>query len=273
MMKLKGKNQIRKFRRIAQALKSKIAQYKGVAGIIFVGGLVRGFADKYSDVDIIVLLSERNESLRKAIRKIGLDEQKRSRIDIDLEVHLFEDFKKRKWNEMLRWDFSRAEIVFDPRGEIRRLVREKMNVPKSFWIKRIVIDGEHLKWYCCPTQEGIGSMVDLWIDRDDLVSAHYCLSHAFDLLIRIIFALNNEFLPAPKWRIFYSYKLKWLPKDYRPLLKKVVTVRTLSTGDLRRRLKALQIMWAETLSKLKEESGLTPQLISKYYVERVLRQT
>jgi predicted nucleotidyltransferase len=272
MMKLKGKNQIRKFRLIAEALKSKITQYEGVVGIIFIGGLVRGFADKYSDVDIIVLLRERDESLRKAIRRVGLDEQKRSGIDIDLEVHIFEDFKKREWNEMLRWDFSRAEIVFDHHGEIRRLVREKMNVPESFWIKRIVIDGEHLKWYCCPTQEGIGSIVDLWIDRGDLVSAHYCLSHAFDLLIRIIFALNREILPAPKWRIFYSFKLKWLPKDYKTLLEEVVTVKTLSTGDLRRRLKALQIMWAETLFRLKEENGLTPQLISKYYVEKVLRQ-
>jgi hypothetical protein len=86
------------------------------------------------------------------------------------------------------------------------------------------------------------------------------------------FALNREILPAPKWRIFYSFKLKGLPKTNKTLLEEVVTVKTLSTGDLRRRLKALQIMWAETLFRLKEENGLTPQLISKYYVEKVLRQ-
>jgi len=61
MLNVKGKNQIRKFRRIAEGLASKIASYEGVAGIIFIGGLVRGFTDKFSDLDIIVFLNRKDE--------------------------------------------------------------------------------------------------------------------------------------------------------------------------------------------------------------------
>jgi predicted nucleotidyltransferase len=273
MKRLKGKNQIREFSKVAKALTSKIGSHKGVAGVILIGGLTRGFADKYSDVDMITLLSRKDENLRKKLKEIGSDEQKRSGIDIDLEVHFLEDFRARKWDEMFKWDLSHAKIVLDPEKEIQRMLTEKLKVSKVFWLKRIVICSEYLKWYCCPPKEDMGTMVEAWVERGDMVSAQYCLSYAFDLLIRIMFALNKEFLPAPKWRVFYSYTLRWLPTDYKKLLKKALTIMGFSKHDLNRRMKALKQIWRETLPKIREETGLTPDLISKYYVEKVLHQT
>jgi predicted nucleotidyltransferase len=273
MKRLEGKNRIRRFRQIAKALTSKIIAYKGVAGVVYIGGLVRGFADRHSDVDIIVLLNEKNEDLREKIKKIGSDTQKCSFVDIDLEIHSIEDFRRREWGEIDKWDFSRAEIVFDADGETLKLLREKTRVSESFWTKRIVVCGEYLKWYCCPPKEDIGTMVELWIERGDLASAHYCLNYALDLLIRMIFALNREFLPAPKWRIFYSHQLEWLPKGYEKLLQEAMTTRSLSTDCLNQRLRALRIMWREILPKIRDKTGLTPDLISKLYVRKVLHQT
>jgi predicted nucleotidyltransferase len=273
MKRLKGKNQIREFSKVAKALTSKIGSHKGVAGVILIGGLTRGFADKYSDVDMITLLSRKDENLRKKLKEIGSDEQKRSGIDIDLEVHFLEDFRARKWDEMFKWDLSHAKIVLDPEKEIQRMLTEKLKVSKVFWLKRIVICSEYLKWYCCPPKEDVGTIVEAWVERGDMVSAQYCLSYAFDLLIRIMFALNKEFLPAPKWRVFYSYTLRWLPTDYKKLLKKALTIMGFSKHDLNRRMKALKQIWRETLPKIREETGLTPDLISKYYVEKVLHQT
>jgi len=37
MVRLKGENQVRKFRRVAEGLVSKIVSFKGVAGIVFIG--------------------------------------------------------------------------------------------------------------------------------------------------------------------------------------------------------------------------------------------
>jgi len=273
VIKLKGKNQIKKFRRVAGGLASKISSLEGVAGIIFIGGLVRGFVDKFSDLDITVFLKRRDERLRRKVYGLGLDEERRFGVDIDLEIHFLRDFKRRKWDEADRREFSRAKIVFDPKGEVRKVFREKLRVPKGFWIKRIVVCGEYLKWYCCPPKSDVGSVAECWIERGDLVSAHYCLDYAVELLVRIVFALNREFLPAPKWRIFYSYGLKWLPEGYRRLLGEAMLVKSFSVRDFSRRLGVVRELWCGLLPKIREETGLTAELITKYYVEKVLHQT
>ena len=272
MEKLQGENRIEEFRKIAELLKSKIASYEGVSGIVFTGGLIRGFADKYSDVDIIVLLGEKDEDLRKKIRKIGEDEQRRSGVDADLEVHFLEDFRTRKWDEMARWDFSHSEIVFDPGGKVRKLFEKRLKVSESFWLKRIVICGEYVKWYCCPPRDNVGTIAETWVDRGDLISAHYCLDYSVGLLIKMIFALNREFLPPPKWEIFCSYTLKWLPPNYKKLVGEALTVKSLSERDLDRRLRAARELLREILPKIREETGLTPELISRQFVKHVLRQ-
>jgi len=271
VVQLKGENRVKKFRRVAERLASKISSCEGVTGIVFIGGLVRGFADKFSDLDITVFLNKRDEELRKKICSLGLDEGRRSGMDIDLEVHFLKEFKRWKWDEVDRWEFSKAEIFLDSEGEVKKVFGEKLRVPKDFWTKRIVACAEYLKWYCCPTREDIGTVAESWIERGDLTAAHYCLNYAVDLLIRIIFALNREFLPAPKWRIFYSYSLNWLPKGYNELIKEAMSLRSFSVRNFNKRLEAIRKLWQEIVPKIKEETGLTADLISKYYVEEILR--
>jgi len=273
MGKLKGKNRIITFRRVAKELASKISSYEGVVGIVFLGGLVRGFVDKFSDLDIIVFLGREDEQLRRQIYDLGLGKARRSGIDVDLEVHFLENFKQWKWNEVDKWEFSKAKIVFDPEKEIKKVFREKLKLPKDFWIKRIVVCGEYLKWYCCPLREKIGTVAESWIERGDLAAAHYCLNYAVDLLFRLTFALNKEFLPAPKWRMFYSYTLKWLPEDYEELVKEAMIINNFSVREFNRRLKAIRKIWYQIIPKIRDETGLTTEQISKCYVEKVLRQT
>lgn len=245
---------------------------EGVSGIVFMGGLTRGFADEYSDVDIMVFLGKKDEGLRERIRKIGLDEKRRSGVDVDLEVHCLEDFGARNWSEITRWDFSRASVVYDHEGEVQKLLRTKLSVSDSFWLRRIVVYGEYVGWYCCSPKEDAETLVEAWVDRGDPISAHYCLNYALTLLIRIIFALNREFLPPPKWEMFYSYGLKWLPADYEKLVREAMTIRSLSKADLDRRHRATRELWFEILPKIREETGLTPELISKQYVKHALKQ-
>jgi len=269
---LKGKNEIRRSTEAAKTLVSKVKVYHNVAGIAFLGGLVRGFVDKYSDLDITVFLDKRDELLRRRLYKIGVEEGKRLGVDVDLEIHYLSDVKRWKWNETERWDFSHAKIAFDPNGQIKRMLRTKLKVPKDYWIERIVICAEYMKWYCCPPREGVGTIAEAWIDRGDLLAAHYCLNYSVDLLFRVVFALSKEFLPPQKWRVFYFRNLKWLPNNHR-LLGEAIIIRDLSVGDLKRRLETVRKIWQVILPKIGRETGLTSSQINRYYVEKILRQT
>jgi predicted nucleotidyltransferase len=144
-VKLKGENRVRKFRQVAEKLVARISACEDVTGIVFLGGVVRGFADKFSDLDIMVFLGKKDKQLRTRICRMGVNAGKFSKVDVDLEVHFLEDFKRWGWSETERWDFSKAEMVYDPKGEIAKLFQKKLRVPKDFWIKRIVVCGEYVK--------------------------------------------------------------------------------------------------------------------------------
>ena len=272
MRKLQGTNKIKQLKQIAETLKQKISSHEGVSGIIFMGALTREFADKHSDLDITVFLQKKDENLRRKIRKIGSDEHERSNIDIDLEIHFLEEFRTWKWNEITKWDYSQAKIAYDPQKEIQKLFNTELKTTNNYWLKRLIVYGEYLRWYACPSKENEKTLVDAWVERGDLISAHYCLTYALTLLIRILFVINKEFLPPPKWTIYYSNGLKWLPSNYEKLVSEALLVKSLSKPDLDRRQRAIKELWNHTLPKMKEQTGLTPESISKQYVRHVLKQ-
>jgi len=273
MIHLQGENEIVRLRQIADKLAADISRFQNVTGVIFMGGLARGFMDKYSDIDIIALLDKENSFVRKQVKQASSEEQKNAAVDIDVEVHTLAAYTKKKWNEIDRWSFSKANVVFDPNGTVRRLLDEKLCISSELWIKRIAVCSEYLKWYCCPAIESAKSMAEAWIDRDDLSSAHYCLSYSLDTMLRLIFALNNEFVPPAKWKLFYSYSLQWLPTNYEKLLKEAMTIRAFSEDDCRRRISALKKLWSSILPEIEEKTGLNLEKLSKHYVEKVLRQS
>lgn len=187
-VKLSGANRIRKFRQVAERLTAQITDQKNVMGIVFIGGLARGFTDRSSDLDGMIFLDRKNEALEKQIHQIVANESKNSNIEIDLEIHLLHDFKKHKWNEIEKWDFSDAEIAYDKNGQVRRIVDAKSKAPKEFWLRRLVQCTEYMKWYCCPPGENVGTVAEAWIDRGDPVSAHFCVSYAIELILKTVLA-------------------------------------------------------------------------------------
>lgn len=154
----------------------------------------------------------------------------------------------------------------------RRMLDTRPIVPKESWTERIAVSAECMRWYYCPLQKDTGTIAEAWIDRGDMLSAHYCLNHSIELLLKAVYAINKEFLPPPKWRIFYLKNMKWLPKSHR-LLNEAPKTKDLSKEDLNRKLDALKEIRPQVLMKIKESTGLTKDQTTKYCVERVLHQT
>lgn len=273
MFDFKGQNCILQFEKAASRITSKISTIDGVTGIVFLGGLARGYADKSSDLDITVFLDRDDDSLRRRIRSVGLDEQKASGVDVDLEVHCLEEYERKHWSEVERWDFSTAKVAFDPNGMMTKMIGAKLSVPEGFWIRRVVLCAEYMKWYCCPPCDNVSTIVETSVDRGNLAAAQHCLNYGFDLLLRTLFALNKTFLPPPKWRLIYSRNLSWLPRNYESGLANLLTIKSVSRKDVSRRIGLIRSLWSDVTAKMKNDMGLSSDAVSRYYVEKHLHQT
>jgi hypothetical protein len=108
--------------------------------------------------------------------------------------------------------------------------------------------------------------------KGSLKAAHYCLNYASELMLELVFALNREFLPAPKWRLYYSYRLRKLPEGFKEDMTEAIKVGGFSLEESKRRLTVLQMMWNKVMPIIEEDTNLTLAQLHTYYIKNVLRQ-
>ena len=228
---------------IAEEFASRFKR-EGVVGIVFLGGIARGYFDKFSDVDIIVF-KRRNVDLGMKTEY----ELKYKGFVIDYEIVNYEDFVESEWDIERRWAFSKVKIFYDPEGKIKALIDRKVCL-KDEEKKWLIIEGvTQSEWYCNVVSES-------WIYRNDVVSAHYSIFIALDELVKALFMLNNRLLPGSKWRIYLVQRLEWLPEEFNEKLREVLLIKDFSIKELERRRSALNYIWRQILPKAEKEVGM-----------------
>ncbi|MEW5748337.1 MAG: DUF4037 domain-containing protein [Candidatus Thermoplasmatota archaeon] len=251
-----SKNLYRELRPRAEAFSRRIASLKGVEGVAFMGGLARGYLDGSSDVDIVVLLGRTDPRLRDRIQRMGRAESSHLGGDLDLEVHTLRGFGRIERDDNRRWECAHAEVVHDTAGRTARLFRRVSSVPDSFWVDRVVGDWTYFQWGVA-NPAAPKSVAEICMDRMDPIGAHYMVCHSLDLLIELVYALNREFLPPPKWRFAYLGELGWTPRGLERSLREALIVRDLSGKDLARRLRAMDALRGPVETRVKEFTGLS----------------
>jgi predicted nucleotidyltransferase len=267
---MKGKNQIELFKKAANEIVELLSKNEAVIGIMYSGGLARGFADKYSDVDILVFMSSENSAVRKSAKLISAEIEHRDAIETDIEVHVIDSFMKQQWDDYLKWDLSNSKVAFDRDGTFSKKLGEKLKVDKEFIKTRIAKNIVYISWYYFPERGEVPSMVDLWEDRDDSASAHYAVSYTLDLIIEILYALNESYVLAPKWRVHPTQNLHWIPKDFQVILEKAMLIKDLSVKEARKRASILLPLWKEILNHIQQILDMNYEQAKNLYVEKVL---
>jgi predicted nucleotidyltransferase len=228
---------------VAKEFASKLKR-KGVVGIVFLGGIARGYFDKFSDIDIIVF--------KKKKAKLGMkpeDEIEYKGFKIDYEITDYEDSVKSEWETVKKWTFSTAKIFYDPEGKIGTLIREKVRL-KDKERKWMIIEGmTQSEWHCNDCSES-------WVYRNDIESAHRSINLALEYFMKAIFGLNNELLPDEKWLMYEVRRLKWLPEGFNEKLKEIILIKDISIKELRRRRNALNRLWKQVLPKAEKKVGM-----------------
>ncbi len=213
----------------AKKIADDISKEDGVIGITLCGGLSRGYADELSEIDLNVYLED--DIYKEWIIGMGPVPHSDALWEnnyVDIEFFSFDKEIKDEWDLIKKWDASYNLILFDPETKI-----------KSLFNKKDVFSSQE-KFHCLSKSFGkcmyIGNLVILqWINRGDPIAANQLINNALSGLIDLVFLANDEYPPYEKWALNYSYSLKWLPKDWKKKISKILLTKEISIKEAERR--------------------------------------
>jgi hypothetical protein len=254
----------------AQLFADRFAAHEGVVGVLLTGGVARGYADHFSEIDLAVYLTR---SAFETWTQGGLSPYAEgdSCLDgwhVDFDYLCYEDELGAEWDHVKRWDRSYAVVLDDPQGGMQDMLGRKAVLSneekQSLTSRHLILFGEY---YC-------HLVVPSWVHRGDLLAAHHCLNTALDSLIRAVFLANDELIPFDKWTLNLSYTLAWTPSDWERRVEQALLVCEVSPADVERRCMLIRDLLTECREKLVGPShkGLGVIEAQKLEILRVARE-
>lgn len=265
-----GRNMHAELSSIAREIGDRAIGMEAVEGVVFLGSLARGFMDESSDLDISIIVGGKDlKRLRRVFEPMAKEVESNRGVEADIEVHAYDDFARRQWGEIERFSFQHCQIYFDRNGRLGRSIKEKLDVPRDFWTRRIVEGCIYLSGYASPGREG-RSTAENWVRRGDLAQAHYCAGYVAELIMELTYALNREFLPPPKWRMFNLRNLPWRPEGLEESLATIMSVGEMNQEGLARRLSAARELWPRIIQRVEEVEDMDMDSMNIFYNERIV---
>lgn len=236
-VQIQAHNQILAFRRHLEGMLLRFTSFEGVVGITLNGGMSRGYADQFSEIDITFYLEpEAFQSWKhgKTPVAVGITVLDGQVYDIKYVDHASE--RKQEWESIMLWDASYAEILYDPKGRLHELFAEKLSAKPDLSLV------ESLLMSCWWYNELAG---DIWIHRGDALQGHYVFNQAVVPLLQALFVANREFIPHEKWLLHMSRSLEWVPVSWERRLSEAMSTSDLTVASLRARQTAIRRLWEE----------------------------
>lgn len=265
-MTIKTNGEVKRNIKYAKKLALTLSKNKKVIGVVLLGGIAKGYTDKYSDIDIAIFTNNRRYT------EISPGEQYIYDLDFDILVLYYPDLKKMQWSQVQKEAYYDHIILFDRNNIIKNLLLDKLNFSKKECLTIYIENILYLGWHGINPYGKLGTwrgyefslIPDLWIFRRDVVNGHYILNYCVDYIIKLLYAYNKTFLPDKKWRYARIKSLKWLPFDFNKCFKKSLNVRYFTEQEFYDRLKNMENIYSEILLKIEKE-GLLPEDIYTYF--------
>lgn len=93
-------------------------------------------------------------------------------------------------------------------------------------------------------------VVRQWIERGDALAANQLLTSGINSLINMVFLANEEYPPHQKWALNYSYSLKWLPRNWKERISKLILTKEISFTEAKRRLRTFVRLYKDCWEKV-----------------------
>jgi predicted nucleotidyltransferase len=232
--------------RQAREFVARFAACEGVVGVLLTGGVARGYADHFSELDLAVYLTRPHfeDWTRRGLAPFPEGDSCVDGWHVDFDYCCFEDESDAEWEHVKRWDRSYAVVLHDPQGLMQQMLTHKAILTEEekqrLTSRHLILYGDYLCSLVAPS----------WLHRGDLRAAHHCLNVALDNLIKAVFLANDELIPFDKWTLNLSYTLEWTPPGWRERVDRALTVRELSRAEVERRCGLIGEFFAECQERL-----------------------
>jgi hypothetical protein len=240
-----------------------------VAAVGLQGGLGRRRVDERSDVDF-VLAFRSEDDVEDALRgELTLDGVKVSAFHVVLDR-----VDPRRWSDKQRYVYAyETRPVHDREGRLAALCAaaalsraeqedrvfhhvKKLGNRGVTYGGRLGFEWLEVRWDDSPR---------LWVERGDLLSAHLRLNQALDLLVGLLFSINRQPVPSPKWRYHLVMELPWTPPDCAARLSALANADVGSEGDFERRLGVAVALLTEAVDRACANGLLRPGSGRRYW--------
>lgn len=209
----------------------------GVCGITLNGGCSRGYADELSEIDLVLYLEAGHyEQWSTGRSPIPLGITKRGEFLYDIKASSLDEELQKPWDSVALWDLSYARILYDPSGQIAKLMRTKLAQQPE----RLQVEGPMFNCWWHFRLAG-----DIWLHRGDIVQGHAMMNTAATQLIEALFSANREYVPHAKWLIHLSRTLPWTPAGWEAGLMQIMSTGVFSRESLITRQAAIERYWSE----------------------------
>jgi hypothetical protein len=241
--------------RIAANHAKDICRHKGVIGVLF---LDKPTLDKYDDIDMVVFV--RGDS------NVKRGESVIEGFDVDVSVMDYSYASKAEWHQETRSAFENAVVLSDKGNKIKNLLKGKIVFPEEERRDIIVSSMFQLMWmgiydshrwadYKIPYYPH-----NVWVKREGVPSADAVINCGMDLLLDMLYAFNRRFIPDDRWKLCNSYKLKWLPADYKEKMKDLLLVKSMNEKDFERRYRIFRALLKASIDKFEREKVLPKRM-------------
>lgn len=225
---LRTKDLSEKHLKVAMQYLKEISSRKEVIGVAVGGGLGRGHADKFSDIDVYVFVDSKTFERWNRTNEVKSGCYKYR--GYPLEVYLFDlpAEKKKTWLVQDRWERHNFIILFDTKGEVRSLLKEKCRwypKEKEESLKELIM---RVDWYL--------DLAENFIERGDLTQSHYHINHAVDWILDIVFLNNSYFIPWDKWKLHYACLMNKEPTNFKSKIQELMKINSFTEKEVKRRV-------------------------------------
>ena len=233
----------------ADELKRKFSQIKGIS---ISGSVAEGVADKYSDIDLDIWLSDSDyESWVKEcplVEEYGEYELRketpsnytllRDNFKFDFTLFSIEKTKEAIWRIEQLARRQNSIIIHDPENHVSAILHTKTLLIKSKNFEQKECDKKFSnEFYTFFIGAYINYFTPIEIKRGNFEQAHIDLDFAINLLLEYSFILKDSFFPEVKSK--WTYAVKLFNKSVLDKLRDAKLVLAYNISDIERRRKIL----------------------------------